>query len=189
MSVPVTRPARSARSATSGNRELTAGSDEAARLRTAVTRLARRLRPTAAAGYLTVSEVDVLGTVARRGPVRLSDLASLAGLNPTMLSRVVAKLENLGLLERRVDDGDRRVSLVHVTAAGSALHERVRCERTDVLSKQLTAMPSSARRALYEALPALELLAERLLSEGSGHELRAGRLPGHDLRADQRAER
>lgn len=119
----------------------------------------------------------MLATVARRGPVRLSDLASLAGLNPTMLSRVVARLEDLGLLERRVDFEDRRVSLVYVTAAGSTLHDRVRCERTDVLSRQLMAMPASARHALYEALPALELLAERLLSEGSDHEQRANRRP------------
>jgi len=150
-------------------------SDEAARLRIVLARLARRLRPTTAAGSLTTTDVEVLSTVARRGPVRLSDVAALAGLNPTMLSRIVAKLEELGLLERLGDEADRRVSLVRVTPVGSALHERVRSERTDVLSTELSSLPPAARRSLSNALPALELLAERLLERGSAPELRADR--------------
>jgi DNA-binding MarR family transcriptional regulator len=149
--------------------------DEAARLRTAIGRLARRLRPTAAAGSLTTSEVEVLLTVARRGPIRLSDLASLAGLNPTMLSRIVGKLEECGLLQRSCDDTDRRVSFVEVTKAGRELDQRVRSERADVLSIELAALPPAARRRLVEALPALELLAERLLENSQAPELRADR--------------
>ena len=54
----------------------------AAWLRIAVARLSRRLRPTEAAGSLTATEVDVLVAAERRGPIRLSDLAGFAGLNP-----------------------------------------------------------------------------------------------------------
>jgi len=145
-----------------------AGLDEvqgetAARLRLAVARLAKRLKPTAAAGSLTTTEVDVLLTVARVGPVKLSALAGESGLNPTMLSRVVAKLEDGGLLRRLADASDGRVCRVEVTDEGDALRHRVRGERTDVLSHELDRLAPAEQAAVLAALPALEQLAERLL--------------------------
>ena len=138
--------------------------DEApARLRIAVGRLSRRLKPPAAAGSLTTTEVDVLQTVARLGPVKLSKLASDAGLNPTMLSRVVAKLEDQGVVRRLSDKTDGRVCRVEVTDSGRILHDRVRSERTDVLSSELDLLSPSDRLAVIAAMPALERLAERLL--------------------------
>lgn len=139
-----------------------------ARLRAAVSRLARRLKPTDAAGALTLTEVDVLVTVSHRGPLRLSDLAQVAGLNPTMLSRVVAKLEEQALLRRLADESDGRVCLVEVTAGGRKLHERIRSERTDVLSRQLERLEPHERSAVEAALPVLEALAEHLLEPGGG---------------------
>jgi DNA-binding MarR family transcriptional regulator len=134
----------------------------AARLRIAVTRLSRRLRPTAAAGSLTPTEVDVLVAAEKHGPTRLSDFAAFAGLNPTMLSRVVRKLEELGLVRRLLDESDRRVCRVEATAKGSRLLERVRSERNDALSKQLEHLDDPQRHALAQALLVLEELADRL---------------------------
>ena len=138
----------------------------AARLRIAVARLSRRLRPTEAAGSLTTTEVDLLVAAERRGPIRMSDLASFAGLNPTMLSRVVPKLERAGLIARIPDEEDRRVWRVEITAPGHALLERIRSERDDALSAQLQELDPAGRAALDAALPVLELLAERLLQAG-----------------------
>jgi DNA-binding MarR family transcriptional regulator len=121
------------------------------------------LKPTAAAGSLTTTEVDVLQTVARLGPVKLSQVAVSAGLNPTMLSRVAAKLEDQGLVRRLSDETDGRVCRVEVTEAGRTLHDRVRSERTDLLSSELDILSSADRHAVISALPALERLAERLL--------------------------
>ena len=135
----------------------------AARLRIAVARLSRRLRPTAAAGSLTTTEVDVLVAMDRRGPLRLSDLAGFAGLNPTMLSRLIPKLEEAGLMRRLVAEGDRRVCRVEVSAKGRRLLERIRSERNDALSRLLQQLDPGARGAVARAVPVLELLAERLL--------------------------
>ncbi|MGO9198263.1 MAG: MarR family winged helix-turn-helix transcriptional regulator [Acidimicrobiales bacterium] len=135
----------------------------AARLRIAVSRLSRRLRPTSAAGSLTATEVDVLVAAERQGPIRLSDLAGFAGLNPTMLSRVIPKLEEAGLIRRLLDEADRRVCRVEATAKGHRLLERVRSERNDALSERLSELDPAEREALGAALPVLEELAERLL--------------------------
>jgi DNA-binding MarR family transcriptional regulator len=134
----------------------------AARLRIAVARLSRRLRPTAAAGRLTATEVDLLVAAERRGPMRLSDLASFAGLNPTMVSRIIPKLEEAGLVRRLPDEVDRRVCRVEATGKGRRLLERVRSERNDALSCRLMELEPSAREAVLAALPVLEELAERV---------------------------
>ncbi len=139
--------------------------EAATRLRVAVSRLARRLRPTAAAGSLTTTEVEVLAAAGRLGPIKLSELALLAGLNPTMLSRVVGHLEDLGLLERHGDESDRRVCRVAVSRAGAALHERVRTERTAVLFHHVDRLSPHDKARLLAALPVLERLSEALLSD------------------------
>lgn len=140
----------------------------AARLRIAIARLSRRLRPTAAAGALTASEVDVLVAAERQGPVRLSDLAGFTGLNPTMLSRLVPHLEVSGLLHRLPDPTDRRVSRVEATAKGHRLLERIRSERNDVLSRRLGELDADELELLWRALPVLERVADLLLENGTG---------------------
>lgn len=135
----------------------------AALLRIAVNRVSRRLRPTAAAGTLTTTEVDILVAAERQGPIRLSDLAAFAGLNPTMLSRLIPKLEQAGLVRRIRDEVDKRVCRVTATPKGSRLLDRIRSERNDALSARLRELDASDRATLALALPILEDLAERLL--------------------------
>jgi DNA-binding MarR family transcriptional regulator len=98
----------------------------------------------------------------RTGPVGLSGLAADEGLNPTMLSRVVGDLVDAGLFERTSDPNDRRAALVNATAAGRRLIERIRKERTEALNEALEPLTGADQRALEQALPALEALAEQL---------------------------
>jgi DNA-binding MarR family transcriptional regulator len=133
-----------------------------ARLRIAVARMARRLRPTAAAGPLTTTEVDMLVAAEKHGPARMSDLASFCGVNPTMLSRMVSKLEQAGFLRRQADPTDGRVWRVEATKKAHTLLERVRSERNDALSKLLADLDEDERQAIAAATPVLEKLGERL---------------------------
>src|SRR6202167_435260 len=140
--------------------------DEAARLRAAVNRIARRLRPTKAGAGLTPTQISVLETVSRRGPIRLSDLAVVEDVNPTMLSRVAGKLEDLGLIRRHQHPGDGRAALLGLTEKGERVLERMRSERTDQLSIEFDALDDGARQQLLDALPVLEALAESLKHRG-----------------------
>ena len=143
---------------------LAVDTDTATRLRSAVGRLHRRLRPTAAgaAAGLTPTRISLLYTVVRKGPIRLSELAAAEGVNPTMLSRIIGDLSDAGVLERVSDPGDRRAALVNATTDGRRLAERMRRERTDVLNRALDSLSAADRRTLEQALPALENLAEAL---------------------------
>jgi len=61
----------------------------------------------------------------RFGPIGVVDLADRAGRDHTTVSRQVARLEALGLVERRANSADRRVREAAVTARGKAMTERL----------------------------------------------------------------
>jgi DNA-binding MarR family transcriptional regulator len=138
--------------------------ETAARLRTAIGRLSRRLRSTTAAreAGLTPTATSILLNVERSGPVRLGELAAWEAINPTLLSGVIARLVDAGFLERSRDEGDRRAAWVNATAAGRRLANRMRRERTDAVNTALAELSDADRRKIERALPALEALAEGL---------------------------
>ena len=142
--------------------------DEAAvaRLYAAVGRLNRSLRreSTTPMGH---GALAALATVEAEGPLRLSELADREGVARPAVSRIVAALEERGLVSRRADPEDRRAALIACTAAGRRLLSRLRRARADVLGRRLAALPDAERTALLAALPALERLAEESTADGS----------------------
>jgi DNA-binding MarR family transcriptional regulator len=141
--------------------------ETAVRLRIAVARLSRALRPTSAgqAVGLTPTRASVLLTIVREQQIGLSALAARESLNPTMLSRAISALVDAGLVARVSNDEDRRAAYVKSTAAGRKLAERMRRERTAAINHGLEGLSEDERRALELALPALEGLAEKLRDE------------------------
>jgi DNA-binding MarR family transcriptional regulator len=137
--------------------------DEAAiRLRRAVMKLARELNRSSTGAGLTPSQASVLGLIVARGPLSLSDLGELEGLNPTMLSRVVSRLQAMGLIERIPDPADLRSASVVSAAAGRKIDRQVKARRAAAVSRCLELMPAEDVAALTDALPALEELAETM---------------------------
>ncbi len=138
--------------------------ETAARLRTAIGKLSRRLRTTAAgrAAGLTPTGISILLNVDRHGSMRLAELGESEGVNPTMLSRVVSGMLRDGLLERSHDAGDRRAAWVSVTKSGHRLAERMRRERTEAVNAAMRGLSADDSRLIEAALPALESLSEQL---------------------------
>ena len=65
------------------------------------------------------------------GPLRITDLAAAVHSDPSTVSRQVATLVGMGLLERRADPDDGRATLLAVTDAGTALLGRARQRRDE----------------------------------------------------------
>jgi DNA-binding MarR family transcriptional regulator len=129
------------------------------RLRTAVMLTARRLRAAATEEGLSPAQSGVLATLVRQGPMRAGDLAVAESVNPTMLSRILAFLEEGGLIERTPDPDDARSTVARATAAGKRLIGRLRVRRAAVLRERLGELTPGEVAALRDALPALEALA------------------------------
>lgn len=136
--------------------------DEVVRLRRAIGRLARQFNTSATDEGLTPTQASVLGLIFGYGPIGLPDLVRLEHINPTMLSRVVGKLDDDGLISRMPDPGDLRSVTVEVTDAGRKVHERIKTLRAEAVSKAALALPSGEHAALIAALDALDHLAAEL---------------------------
>src|SRR3954451_4600279 len=91
--------------------------EAAARLRVAITRLQRQLRQQSV-GDLTLSQWSALVTVEMHGPMRIGDLAEREGVSAPTATRLVASLEERGLVAREVDTSDRPSSFVFGTSSG-----------------------------------------------------------------------
>ena len=155
-------------------------SDTVIRLRRVVLRLARQLNAASREEGLTPTQASVLGITTIRGPLSLAELTELEGINPTMLSRVVGKLDSFGLIKRLRDPDDFRAARVEVTPSGKRVYERITAQRTAVISESVAGLPAEQVAALVAALPALEHLAEDLRAtvRGRGHLVRDAPKPG-----------
>ncbi|MEO6503568.1 MAG: MarR family transcriptional regulator [Jatrophihabitantaceae bacterium] len=138
------------------------GGEDVDRLRIALARISRLVDRQVSGDGLTRTQLSVLATVARLGPLGISELADIEGLNPTMLSRVLGKLEADRLVSRAAAETDRRAVRVQTTPAGRALHQRLRRQRSQLFAERLTGLPAEQASHLRAALPALETLAEQL---------------------------
>lgn len=129
----------------------------AARLRLSATRLARRLRQEADSGF-TLSQLSALAVIYNHGPLTLGALAEHERVAPPSITKLVAKLEADGLVERTPDPADGRVSHVTATPAGRDLIEETRRRKTTWLTDRIRQLEPEHRARLADALDALDLL-------------------------------
>ncbi|HUC56559.1 MAG TPA: MarR family transcriptional regulator [Streptosporangiaceae bacterium] len=134
--------------------------DEAVRLRRAINKLARRFNTSATDEGLTPTQASVLNLIAGRGPIAIGELLRLEHINPTMLSRVVGHLDEIGLIVRTPDPGDLRSATLVATEDGKRVHARILAQRAETVSSSAKRLTAGEHASLIQALPALEKLAE-----------------------------
>ena len=135
---------------------------DVARLRIALNRVARRIDRQVSGGALTRTQLSILAAVSRLGPVGLTELAELEDVNPTMLSRIVARLTDAELVRRLADPADGRASRLELTPRGRRLYQNLRDQRTKLLAERLDELPDEVTLTLLAAIPALEALADQM---------------------------
>ncbi|MEV5911117.1 MarR family transcriptional regulator [Streptomyces chartreusis] len=84
--------------------------------------------------------LDVLagGTVRKGSSLRVQEISDRVHLSQSALSRLIARLEKDGLVERCMCPQDRRGVVVALTARGRALHGEVLPLQRAVLTRMLT---------------------------------------------------
>lgn len=131
----------------------------AARLRLAITRTARRLRQEASAD-LTPTAAAALATVERHGPLTPSELAEIERVKRPTATRTLGALEQLGLVDRTPDPGDRRSALVSISTAGRERLRRLRGRKNAYLARRLRKLPAADIATLERAAALLEEILE-----------------------------
>ena len=131
----------------------------AARLRLAITRTARRLRQESGT-RLGPSQTAALATIERDGPLTPSEVAEAERIQRPTATRIVARLEEAGLVRRTADPADGRSSLVAVTPEGRALLRSLRTRKTAYLAQRLSDLDDREVETLRRAAAILERLLE-----------------------------
>ncbi len=104
---------------------------------------------------LPVSEAHALLELGRHGPLSATELAKRLQLEKSTVSRIVAKLEGRGWVQRIRHTGDGRVALLELTAAGHDAEVAIAEARRRRLATLLQRVPTAEREALLRALDTL----------------------------------
>jgi DNA-binding MarR family transcriptional regulator len=134
-------------------------------MRISISRLARRLRVErlGLGGTETVlSDIQLaaLAALARHDSMTPGELAEHEKVQPPSMTRVIAVLEERGLVMRKPHATDRRQVVLTVTEEGRDVVQRVRRRREAWLAQRLQELTPDERQILRAAAPILEKLSQ-----------------------------
>ena len=95
----------------------------------------------------------------------MGDLARVEQVQPPTITALTGKLETAGLVQRTIDDVDRRIHRVAITAQGARLLARHRKRKNAYLERRLRLLTADERATLAHAAQIMESLARE---EGPG---------------------
>jgi DNA-binding MarR family transcriptional regulator len=113
---------------------------------------------------LTPSKLRALALIAESGGLRIGELADRVGVDDTTATRMVDRLEELGIAQRHGAEGDRRATQVALTGEGKELMAGVSAQRLLFFCDVLEALEPEEREQLVQ-LTAKAALALRTRSE------------------------
>lgn len=99
---------------------------------------------------LTVSRFAVLEALFHLGPSSQAELGHKILRSPNNVTTVIDNLERSGLVERRPDEADRRIKVVHLTRAGRTLIEEVFPRHAAVAAADLSVLKAGELETLTD---------------------------------------
>jgi DNA-binding MarR family transcriptional regulator len=124
-----------------------------------ITRTARRLRQQAGTD-LGPSQTSALASIERHGPLTPSELAEIERVQRPTATRIVARLEEAGLVDRVADPTDGRSFTVSITGDGRALMNKLRTRKNAYLARRIRGLDPEDLATLDRAAEILEDLLE-----------------------------
>jgi DNA-binding MarR family transcriptional regulator len=129
------------------------------RLRDAITRLNRRLRQERPVGDLTVTQLSALTSLRIGGALTPRELSEAERVQPPTMTKIVAKLEERGLISRTPHPTDGRQVLLSPSDQGLAVLEDYQRVRDEWLAGKLADLSAQERDTVARAAALLERLA------------------------------
>ncbi len=115
----------------------------------------RRFDARARAIGVTRAQWHTLAMLSRREGVNQGGLAELMEVEPITACRMIDRLEEAGLVERRRDPNDRRAWRIYLTDAAKPLIERLRAIGNEVTEQALAGIGEDDRERLTALLAAI----------------------------------
>ena len=121
------------------------------------------------AAKLTPSKLRALDLLAEHEGLRVGELAGKVGIDDATATRLVDRLEEMGMASRKSDVGDRRATTVALTPAGEDVVAGIAKQRQlffcDVLDALEPAERAELVRLTAKAAVALHVRSEELVSK------------------------
>ncbi|ATA27793.1 MarR family transcriptional regulator [Mycobacterium lepraemurium] len=114
-------------------------------------RLARQLRFCNPSSPVSLSQLSSLAMLANEDPMTPGALAIRERVRPPSMTRVIASLAEMGLVDRTPHPVDGRQVLVSVSEAGAELVKANRRARQEWLAKRLSTLDDDERETLRHA--------------------------------------
>jgi DNA-binding MarR family transcriptional regulator len=137
----------------------TQASELAVLLRDAIIRLNRRVRQARPVGDLTATQLSALASLELAGALTPRELADIERVQPPTMTKIVAKLEDRGLIQRTPHPSDGRQVILAATEAGREVHEQFERLRDEWLAARLTELTPDERDVLAHAASILGRIA------------------------------
>jgi DNA-binding MarR family transcriptional regulator len=135
--------------------------DLAAHLRPSLLRLTRIIRNQRVDMSVSLTQLSALGQLNKRGPMSAGELAACERVQPPSMTKVLASLEERGLVRREAHPSDRRQAIIAITDAGVELLASERRSRDAFLARRLAQLSPEERALLRDVIPVLDKLAEQ----------------------------
>ena len=130
---------------------MTRTAELASTMRMSMMRLSRRLRSERADHGLSLTQVATLASLERKGPLTPRELASHEKVQPPSMTRILAGLEERGLITRTPHASDGRQHLVALTKSARELLREDRRRRDAWLAQRLVTLTPEERQLLRDA--------------------------------------
>ncbi|KAF0961916.1 MULTISPECIES: MarR family winged helix-turn-helix transcriptional regulator [Rhodococcus] len=118
----------------------------------AVVRLTRHLRGRRVDAQVSLTQLSALATLARDGAMTPGNLAAREKVQPPSMTRVIASLVELGLVERAPHPTDGRQIIVTLSDAGHALIADETHAREAWMNERLSGLDESQLKTLRDAV-------------------------------------
>ena len=128
-------------------------------LRPSLLRLTRLIRIQRADTSVTLTQLSALGALEKSGPMTPGELAAYERVQPPSMTKVLAGLEERGLVKRSAHPSDGRQAIIELTDAAHALIDSERRSRDAWFSQRLATLSDDERALLRNVVPVLDKLA------------------------------
>jgi DNA-binding MarR family transcriptional regulator len=128
-------------------------------LRDAMTRLNRRVRQTRPVGDLTATQLSALASLELASAMTPRELADIERVRPPTMTKIVAKLEDRGLVQRTPHPTDGRQVILAATPEGRAMLAQFERAREEWLAQRLAELTVADREVLRRAAEILRQVA------------------------------
>ena len=136
-------------------------------LHSAAIHLLRQLRREDDAGGISAPRLSALSVVVFGGPLTLGQLAAAEQVKPPTMTRLVTGLEKEGLVRRRPDRTDKRLTLIHATPKGRKVLSAGRARRVETLSSAVSQLDSQRLADLDRGVQLLNDLINSMRSNNA----------------------